>query len=73
VYGVLDQLEDAAWITGQWEDQHSESNKPAAASTGSPPPASPPPVTSSPRADPMRYTTSHDTSGAGMEQQIHQS
>lgn len=28
VYGVLDRLEDAAWITGQWEDQHPESNKP---------------------------------------------
>ncbi|MGH3887942.1 MAG: PadR family transcriptional regulator [Pseudonocardiaceae bacterium] len=28
VYGVLDRLEDAGWITGQWEDQHSESNKP---------------------------------------------
>jgi len=28
VYGVLDRLEDAAWITGQWEDQHPEPNKP---------------------------------------------
>jgi PadR family transcriptional regulator len=28
VYGVLNRLEDAAWITGQWEDQHPESNKP---------------------------------------------
>jgi len=28
VYGVLDRLEDAAWITGQWEDQPPESNKP---------------------------------------------
>lgn len=28
VYGVLDRLENAAWITGQWEDQHPESNKP---------------------------------------------
>lgn len=28
VYGILDRLENAAWITGQWEDQHPESNKP---------------------------------------------
>jgi PadR family transcriptional regulator, regulatory protein PadR len=28
VYGVLDRLEGAAWITGRWEDQHPESNKP---------------------------------------------
>jgi PadR family transcriptional regulator PadR len=28
VYGVLDRLENAAWITGRWEDQHPESNKP---------------------------------------------
>ncbi|MGH3811328.1 MAG: PadR family transcriptional regulator [Pseudonocardiaceae bacterium] len=28
VYGGLERLEDAAWITGQWEDQHPESNKP---------------------------------------------
>jgi len=28
VYGVLDRLEDAGWITGRWEEQHPESNKP---------------------------------------------
>ncbi|MFZ0877017.1 MAG: helix-turn-helix transcriptional regulator [Pseudonocardiaceae bacterium] len=28
VYGVLDRLEHTAWITGQWEDQYPESNKP---------------------------------------------
>ena len=28
VYGVLDRLEDAAWITGRWEDQYPDSNKP---------------------------------------------
>lgn len=28
VYGVLDRLEDAGWITGTWETQHPESNKP---------------------------------------------
>jgi PadR family transcriptional regulator, regulatory protein PadR len=28
VYGVLDRLEDAGWITGQWEAQHPEPNKP---------------------------------------------
>lgn len=28
VYGVPDRLEDAAWITGQWEDRHPDSNKP---------------------------------------------
>jgi PadR family transcriptional regulator, regulatory protein PadR len=28
VYGVLDRLEHAAWITGQWEDQHPASSKP---------------------------------------------
>src|SRR6266550_2317848 len=28
VYGVLDRLEDAGWITGRWEDQHPEPNKP---------------------------------------------
>lgn len=28
VYGVLDRLEDNGWITGQWEDQPPESNKP---------------------------------------------
>jgi PadR family transcriptional regulator PadR len=28
VYGVLDRLEDAGWITGQWEDQRPESNNP---------------------------------------------
>jgi PadR family transcriptional regulator, regulatory protein PadR len=28
VYGVLDRLEDAGWITGRWENQHPEQNKP---------------------------------------------
>jgi PadR family transcriptional regulator, regulatory protein PadR len=28
VYGVLDRLEDAGWITGRWEDQHPEPSKP---------------------------------------------
>jgi PadR family transcriptional regulator PadR len=28
VYGVLDRLEDDGWITGQWEAQHPDSNKP---------------------------------------------
>jgi DNA-binding PadR family transcriptional regulator len=28
VYGVLDRLEDAAWITGRWEVRHLEPNKP---------------------------------------------
>jgi DNA-binding PadR family transcriptional regulator len=28
VYGVLDRLEDAGWISGRWEDQHPEPNKP---------------------------------------------
>jgi PadR family transcriptional regulator PadR len=28
VYGVLDRLEDAGWITGRWEAQHPESNRP---------------------------------------------
>jgi PadR family transcriptional regulator PadR len=28
VYGLLDRLEDAAWITGRWEDQLPKSNKP---------------------------------------------
>jgi PadR family transcriptional regulator, regulatory protein PadR len=28
VYGVLDRLEDAEWITGRWEDQNPEPNKP---------------------------------------------
>lgn len=28
VYGVLDRLEDAGWITGRWEDQNPEPNKP---------------------------------------------
>jgi len=28
VYGILDRLEDAGWITGHWEDQHPEPNKP---------------------------------------------
>ncbi len=28
VYGVLDRLEDAGWITGRWEDRHPEANKP---------------------------------------------
>jgi PadR family transcriptional regulator PadR len=28
VYGVLDRLEDAGWITGCWEDHHPQPNKP---------------------------------------------
>lgn len=28
VYGVLDRLEDAGWLTSRWEDQHPEPNKP---------------------------------------------
>ncbi|MGH3718939.1 MAG: PadR family transcriptional regulator [Pseudonocardiaceae bacterium] len=28
VYGVLDRLEDADWITGRWEDHHPQPNKP---------------------------------------------
>jgi len=28
VYGVLDRLEDAGWITGRWEAQHPEPSKP---------------------------------------------
>lgn len=28
VYGVLDRLEQAGWITGRWEDRHSEPSKP---------------------------------------------
>jgi PadR family transcriptional regulator, regulatory protein PadR len=28
VYGVLDRLEDCGWITGRWESQHPEGNKP---------------------------------------------
>jgi DNA-binding PadR family transcriptional regulator len=28
VYGVLDRLEDANWITGRWEDHHPQPNKP---------------------------------------------
>lgn len=28
VYGVLDRLEDANWITGRWEDYHPQQNKP---------------------------------------------
>lgn len=28
VYGVLDRLEDADWITGRWEDHHPQTNKP---------------------------------------------
>jgi PadR family transcriptional regulator PadR len=28
VYGVLDRLEDAHWITGRWEDHHPQPNKP---------------------------------------------
>ncbi len=28
VYGCLDRLENAGWITGQWEDQPPESNRP---------------------------------------------
>jgi PadR family transcriptional regulator, regulatory protein PadR len=28
VYGVLDRLEDAGWITGRWEDQAPDANTP---------------------------------------------
>jgi PadR family transcriptional regulator, regulatory protein PadR len=28
VYGVLDRLEDAGWITGWWEEQHPEPGRP---------------------------------------------
>lgn len=28
VYGVLDRLEDAKWIAGQWEEQQAEQNRP---------------------------------------------
>jgi DNA-binding PadR family transcriptional regulator len=28
VYGVLDRLEDAHWISGRWEDHHPQPNKP---------------------------------------------
>jgi PadR family transcriptional regulator len=28
VYGVVDRLEDAGWITGHWEDDNPEPNKP---------------------------------------------
>ena len=28
VYGVIDRLEDAKWITGHWEEQHPDGNKP---------------------------------------------
>jgi DNA-binding PadR family transcriptional regulator len=28
VYGVLDRLEDASWITGRWEDHHPQLNRP---------------------------------------------
>jgi PadR family transcriptional regulator PadR len=28
VYGVLDRLEDADWITGRWEDHNPQPNKP---------------------------------------------
>jgi DNA-binding PadR family transcriptional regulator len=28
VYGVLDRLEEAGWITGRWEDQHPDQNRP---------------------------------------------
>jgi PadR family transcriptional regulator PadR len=28
VYGVIDRLEDMGWITGQWEAQNPEPNKP---------------------------------------------
>jgi PadR family transcriptional regulator, regulatory protein PadR len=28
VYGVLDRLEDAGWITSRWEDHNSQPNKP---------------------------------------------
>jgi PadR family transcriptional regulator PadR len=28
VYGVLDRLEDAGWVTGRWEERHPEPSKP---------------------------------------------
>jgi DNA-binding PadR family transcriptional regulator len=28
VYGVVDRLEDAGWITGRWEDHNPQPNKP---------------------------------------------
>jgi PadR family transcriptional regulator PadR len=28
VYGILDRLEDADWVTGRWEDRHPQPNKP---------------------------------------------
>jgi PadR family transcriptional regulator, regulatory protein PadR len=28
VYGILDRLEDADWITSRWEDHHPQPNKP---------------------------------------------
>jgi PadR family transcriptional regulator, regulatory protein PadR len=28
IYGVLDRLEDAGWVTGRWEDQPSNANTP---------------------------------------------
>jgi PadR family transcriptional regulator, regulatory protein PadR len=28
VYGVLDRMEDAGWVTGRWESQHPLPNKP---------------------------------------------
>lgn len=28
VYGVLDRLEDASWVTARWEEKHPEPNKP---------------------------------------------
>lgn len=28
IYGVLDRLEDAGWVTARWEEQHPEGNKP---------------------------------------------
>jgi PadR family transcriptional regulator PadR len=28
VYGVVDRLEDVGWITGRWEEQNPEPNKP---------------------------------------------
>lgn len=28
VYGVLDRLEEMGWISGRWEDQNPEANKP---------------------------------------------
>jgi DNA-binding PadR family transcriptional regulator len=28
VYGVLDRLEDAGWVTGRWEDQPTDTNTP---------------------------------------------